>query len=574
MKAFCRASILLGWLIPTLEPSQSAVPQAMDSKGAGPQFEMSFPAAMHRQPITGRLFLLISQHGDREPRLQSMWFNSPEIVAIDVRNWAPEHSVIVDGRPLGTPLRSLSELAPGDYYVQAVVNRYTEFRRADGHTVWAHLDQGEGQQFNLSPGNLYSRVQKVHLDTSTRLRVSLSEVIPKIPTPQDTIWVKHVKVQSKLLTRFWGQPIFLGAVVLLPRDYASRANVSYPVIYYQPEHFRSFPPFEFETNPPQDAQAMQRRRERSGEESGYEFSQAWQSDGFPRFVAVSVQTPTPFSDWSGGIDSANNGPYGEAITTELMPVIEQQFRIIREGYARLLVGKHSGGRAALALQLHYPALFGGAWIFHPWPFNFERWSSANLYENDNLFRVRASDLASGLESILEWQPLERYVGRSGEGVPFITARQISQHDAVMASVASGDPVGADDAINGPVGEDGYPKRLWNRETGEIDHQVAEYWRQHGDLAYYTQEHWPSIGPALVGKLHFYVGDMDVFYRNYGVHLYEEQLKKTRNPHYEGSFYYGALKDSWQPMTNAELVQMMADHIVKAAPGNADRAWRE
>ena len=539
----------------------SAIPA---DQAAGPRFEVSFPPSVHRGAVTGRLFVLISHRGNPEPRLQSLWFNSPEIIAVDVSRLESGERAIVDSSALGTPLASLHDLEAGDYYVQAVLNVYTQVHRADGHVLWAHLDQGEGQQFNKSPGNLYSKVARLHLDGSRNLQLSLTEVMPPILPEADTEWIKHLRLQSKLLTRFWGRPIYLGAVILLPRDYHSDSNRQYPVIYYQPEHFRSFPPFEFTTDPTPEDPALSRERQMEGIESGYEFYRAWASDGFPQLIAVSLQTPTPLSDWSGAIDSDNTGPYAQAIMTELIPAIEEQFRIIRSTYARVVTGKDSGGRAALALQLQHADFFGGAWIFHPWPFNFEHWSSLNIYDNQNAFRVKATDLQA-LSTIAEWLPIERMVARTAADVPLVTLRQLSRHDAVMAGMAAGDPIGADDAINGPVGPDGRPKRLWDRKTGAIDRKVAEHWRQHGDLAYYARTHWTHIGPHLLGKLHFYVGDRDEFYRAEGVRSFEKFLKTTQDPHYEGTFVYGTFKGSWQPMTNAELVKAMAAHIAQNAP---------
>jgi hypothetical protein len=550
---------------------------ARTATGRGPAFRISFPASVHAQPITGRLYLMISRTNEPEVRLQSTWVNSPEMIGVDVTRLTPGQVAVVNGAALGTPLRSLSEVAPGDYYVQAVLNVYTDFHRADGHVIWTHVDQGEGQQFNRSPGNLHSKVYKLHLEPSRHesLEVRLTEVIPPIPVPPDTEWVKHIRIQSKLLTHFWGRPIYLGAVVLLPRDYAADAEAQYPVIYYQPEHFRSFPPFEFRTDNPSEKEADRRERNLAGIETGYEFYQAWSSDHFPRMVAVSIQTPTPFSDWSGGVDSANNGPYGRAIVTELIPFIEEQFRIIREPYARVLTGKHSAGRAALALHLMHPEFFGGAWIFHPWAFDLKSYFGLNIYENDNAFTVKPTDLPSWGRNLSGWLPLvERPLTRTTSGIPFVTFRQASQHDAVMGSKGPGGEFDSDDATLGPVGKDGYPQPLWDRMTGQIDHEVADYWREHGDLAHYAEKNWPTIGPMLLGKLHFYVGDMDEFYRNYGVHLFEDFLKRTVIPHYEGSFSYGTLNGGWQPMSNAELVRIMADHIIKNAPKGSSLVWRE
>jgi hypothetical protein len=537
----------------------------------GPTFEISFPTSASSGPITGRLFLLISRVNEPEVRLQGMWVNSPEVIGLDVRRLRPGQTAVVDSSALGTPLESLKDVPPGDYYVQAVLSVSTEFRRADGHVIWAHDDRGEGQQFTHSPGNLYSPVERLHLDRSSKIDLTLTQAIPPIPVPPDTAWVKHIRIQSALLTKFWGRPIYLGAVVLLPRDYAIHPNLNYPVIYYQPEHFRAFPPFEFRTDSPSETTAAQRDRERGGWEGGYEFYRSWNADHFPRMIAVSIQTPTPWSDWSGGVDSANNGPYGAAITQELIPYVEHEFRIIRETYARMLCGKHTGGTAALGLQLQHADFFGGAWIFHPAAFNFQSFFGWNIYENDNAYIVKPSDLEWG-RNPSEWLPVERFFTRTSAGISFVSFRQAGRHDAVMAGVGDGDPIGEYDAILGPVGKDGYPKLMFDRMTGAVDREVANYWREHGDLLAYTQRNWSRIGPHLNGKLHFYIGEMDQFFRQFGVHSFEEFLKTTADPHANGFFTYIPLKGSWQPMSNAALVKIMAEYVADHSPKNASTEW--
>src|SRR5215472_4493011 len=196
------------------------------------RFEISFSAPTHAEPITGRVFLGLASNATPEPRLQS----SPTIVlGKDVRRMQSGEQVIIDSATAGFPLHSLSEVPPGDYYVQAVLNVYTEFHRADGHTIWAHMDQWEGQDLARAPGNLVSEPQKLHVDPSSSqtFRISLSKVIPSIVVPADTEWVKRIKFQSKLLSQFWGRPIYIGATVLLPRGYATHPRVQYPVIYSQ-----------------------------------------------------------------------------------------------------------------------------------------------------------------------------------------------------------------------------------------------------------------------------------------------------------------------------------------------------
>src|SRR3989454_8237853 len=150
---------------------------------ASPRFEISFPASVRATPMTGRAFVMITRKKDPEPRLQAgSWGDAPPFFGADVEALKPAQVAVIDASTPGYPLRSLREVPPGDYYVQALLNVYTEFHRSDGHTIWAHMDQWEGQQFNFSPGNLHSEVQRVHLDPAAGydIRLSLTKVIPQI----------------------------------------------------------------------------------------------------------------------------------------------------------------------------------------------------------------------------------------------------------------------------------------------------------------------------------------------------------------------------------------------------------
>src|SRR5205807_1186614 len=140
---------------------------------------------------------------------------------VDVTALAAGTPGVIDATTLGYPLASLKEIPAGDYYVQGLLNVYSELHRADGHTLWLHDDQWEGQQFNKSPGNLVSEVRKVHLDPGRpdTLRLELTRTLPPVELPPDTKWVKHIKIQSEILTAWWGRPMYLGATVLLPRGY-------------------------------------------------------------------------------------------------------------------------------------------------------------------------------------------------------------------------------------------------------------------------------------------------------------------------------------------------------------------
>src|SRR5438045_5550662 len=250
-----------------------------------PRFEVTLPAG-HTQPVTGRVFVVVARSDNPEPRLQAgSWRGRAEFMGVDVQQLQPGQSVSLTSSTLGYPLKNVRELPAGDYYVQALINVYTRFERSDGHVIWAHMDQWEGQQFNRSPGNLYSPVQRVHLDplSGYLVRLSLTETIPPVQVPTDTQDVTHIKIQSALLTKFWGQPIYLGATVLLPEGYDAHANAHYPVLYEQ-GHFGLQPPMRFNPAPPA-GNAPARA-------PGYDLYNQWSSPGFPRVIAVTFQHPT------------------------------------------------------------------------------------------------------------------------------------------------------------------------------------------------------------------------------------------------------------------------------------------
>jgi hypothetical protein len=288
---------------------------APSPQAAGAKFEVSFPASVRAGAITGRVFVVVSTKDKPEPRFEAgSWGDSGSFFGVDVNALAPDESAVIDANTPGSPVRSLGEIPAGDYFVQAIVNIYTEFHRADGHTVWLHMDQWEGQHFNRSPGNLYSKVQKVHLDPAAGydIKLSLTKEIPAVEVPRDTAWVKHIKIQSEMLTKFWGHPIYIGATVLLPKGYDEHPNTSYPVVYEQ-NHFSLRAPLGFNAEDVAVSPEMRTRLTDLNRESGFEFYQSWNSEAFPRLIGVTFQHPTPYYDDSYAVNSVNNGPYGDAL---------------------------------------------------------------------------------------------------------------------------------------------------------------------------------------------------------------------------------------------------------------------
>ena len=405
------------------------------------RFEITVPASARSAPVTGRVYVMISRSDDREPRLQIGRTGVP-FFGQDVERLAPGHAAVVDGTAVGSPVDSLRDLPAGDYFVQGFVNVYSEFRRADGHVLWMHDDQWEGQRWTRSPGNLYSAVRRVHLDPKAGGVVALvaDQVIPPVEVPPDTQYVKRFKFQSPMLTKFWGRPIYLGATVLLPRGYDT-STMSYPVNYVQ-GHFSLAAPYRFDGK--------------------NEFSQAWLSDRYPRMIAVTWQHPTPYFDDSYAVNSVNVGPYGDAVMQELIPEIEKRFRAIREPWARVLSGGSTGGWEAAALQIFHPDFFGGAWIYCPDSVTFSDVEGIDIYHDRNAFYKQ-----------YDWRREPTINSRYVNGQAVMTSEQRNRWELANGTHGrSGEQLDIWSAVFGPIGEDGYFKPLFDKRTGVIDPAVA------------------------------------------------------------------------------------------------------
>lgn len=542
-------------------------PLAAEDHLARLRFELSFPPRVRSEPADGRIFVIITRKAEPEPRLQfgksGGQYKSVPFFGEDVEGMKPDQRAVIDGRSDGYPLERLGELPPGDYFVQGLLNVYTTFHRADGHVVKMHMDQWEGQDLPISPGNLYSEPRKIHIDAGAdqTIRLQLDRRIPAIEVPKDTGYVKHVRFESPLLSKFWGRPILIGATILLPKGYDQDSGVFYPVSYEQ-GHFSTAAPGGFgeQTHLKPDATEQQKERARQREE----FTKAWLSDDYPRTLYVTFQHPTPYYDDSYAIDSPNVGPYGQAITTELIPYIETHFRAIREPWARFLSGGSTGGWESLALQIFYPDYFGGTFSYCPDPVDFHYFEMVNIYEWDNAW-YRKDD----------WRKTSIPAERQSDGLVLSTMEdQLRYEHAMGTSGRSGEDWDCWQAVYGPVGENGYFKPLFDPSSGAIDHGVAAYWKEHSDLNAYLQRRWNEIGSKLAGKLHVWTGDMDTYYLNNAVYLLEDYLKTTTSPPWGGSITYGPRQPHcWAgPLTLADRIKMMAEYVASNAPRNADRPW--
>jgi len=548
-----------------------------------PKITVSFPKERSAQPLDGRLLLILSNDPGEEPRMQiSLAPRTQMIFGVNVDQLQPGQSITIDDSAFGYPVRYLHDVKPGEYYMQVVLNRYETFHRADGHTVKLHMDQGEGQHWNISPTNLYSKPVKITISAgSPPVTVSLDQEIPPIDPPKDTKYIRHMRIQSQLLTKFWGRPMYLSANILVPEGFDAHPNAHFPLAIFEDHFNHDFEGFRTEPPDPNLKPDFSERFHISGynriqQEEEYKFYQQWISPTFPRLLVAQINHANPYYDDSYAVDSANLGPYGEAIETELIPALEKQFRAIGQGWARFVYGGSTGGWESIAVQMFYPEHYNGAFIACPDPVDFRAYTNINLYKDKNSFFLQ------GPHTQVAQPGFRDYLGHT-----IATTHSVNQYELALGDHArSGEQYDIWQAVYSPVGPDGYPAQIFDKETGEIDHQVAAYWKEHYDLSDILQRNWATLGPKLRGKLRIYVGSADNYMLNNAVYLIEDFLKTTTNPPYEGEVKYGDRAehcwngDPTEPNYlsrlhyNTMYVPMILDRIQKTAPQGADlKSWR-
>jgi hypothetical protein len=546
--------------------------------------QFSYQSNLSSRPLDGRLLLLFSQNGESEPRFQvSFGQGSQQVFGKNVDGWKAGQLLSFSGEEFGYPLSNLRALPAGDYYVQAVLHIYETFKRSDGHTVKLPMDRGEGQQWNRAPGNLLSKPVKIRFDPKSRkmIQIVLSDSMPAIKPPEDTKYVKHIRIQSKLLTEFWGRPIFLGAHVLLPEGWDTHTQVQYPLAIYHGHFpsdfggFRTTPP-DPDLKPDYVARFGISGYNRIQQQEAYDFYKIWTGPDFPRVIAVEIQHATPFYDDSYAVNSANNGPYGDAITYELIPEIERRFRGIGQGWARFTYGGSTGGWEALAVQVMYPNDYNGCYAACPDPIDFRAYTNFDIYREKNAYYEEGpfrNTLRPGHRN---------YLGQVNATIQDMNHRELALGDHSR----SGDQWDVWESVYSPVGIDGYPKPLFNKRTGEIDSSVAAYWKAHYDLSHIIERDWPKHGKQWQGRIHIYCGDMDNYYLNNAVYLTEERLRKLSAPPFDGEVDYGDRAehcwngDHQNPNYISRLryhrmfIPKWAGEVQKTAPVGADlKSWR-
>jgi len=430
----------------------------------------------------GRIFLFIAESSGREPRLGIWPGGSTQIFAANIENWkAGEVFTFSGSADLSRPKTiSLDEIPEGNYRLQV---------------LW---DQNrEASQINAE-GNLYSQVMRIELSGNLDVELPLENSVPPQELNQHEL-LKEVNIKSDVLSEWWGKEMRLKAAVLLPPAFHDEPDKYFPVRYsiagYGGRYTRANRFVEWDTN----------------------FMDWWQSDESPEVINVFLDGEGPFGDCYQ-LNSENSGPYGTALTEELIPYIEKKYRGKGTPETRFLDGCSTGGWVSLALQLFYPDFFGGCFSYSPDQVDFENCQLMNIYHDENAFYNEHGYL--------------RPIMRDVTGEPIVSQKAFIQHENTLGwnntYTTSGGQFGAFTALFSPKGEDGLPVPLFDPQTGEIDHEVAEHWRKY-DLKNYVDTNWKTLGPKIQGKIWIWMGDMDNFYLNPALRAFDEMLKSKDNP---------------------------------------------
>ena len=548
------------------------------------KFVINYPTEQDGNILEGRVLLMLAKSDESEPRFQITYQNHTGLIyGMDALGKKPKGGVVIDGTVFGYPIESLDNIPAGEYWVQGLLHTYETFNLKTGHTVKLPMDNGEGQKWNRSPGNLYSTPKKIFLDPDKKksVKITLDQVIPPIEPPEDTKYIKHIQMQSKLLTEFWGRPMYLGAHVLLPEGFDEHPEAKYPLMIFHGHYPHDFGGFRTEPPDPDLEPKYSARFDWEGynktvQEYDYQFYKEWTGPDFPRVLVIKIQHQNPYYDDSYAVNSANIGPYGNAITYELIPYIEEKFRGIGEGWARFLYGGSTGGWEALAAQTFYPDEYNGCFAACPDPIDFRAYCLVNIYEDENAY------FKGGPFKKVETPAHRNYLGEVNA-----TMKQMNHVElAIGTNSRSGDQWDIWQAVYSPMASDGYPKPIWDKKSGKIDKEVADYWKENYDLRYVLERDWGKIGPKLKGKIHVYCGDMDNYYLNNAVYLMEEFLEGTTYPYYNGEVDYGDRAehcwngDQTRPNAlsrlryNQMFIPKAVERMEKTAPSGADlKSWR-
>lgn len=454
-------SFVPSFAAPTTQPAAS---QPTSSQPAGPlKFLVSFDPTVQKSPFTGRVWIMTSTIQRRDPRFGPDWFFTEPFASVEVKDWKPDTPLEIADNAVAFPV-PISEWPAKRFRIQAVMDL-----------------AGDGRRHPGAPGNAYSSVVNKRIDpkTSGTIDLRIRRVAPPAKLIEDER-IKSVEIESKLLTRFFNKPTKIRAALCLPVGYDPKGPLRYPAVYDIPGfgggprqvlYYRGMPP---KTDQP--------------------------------FVFIVPDPNCPLGHHVFA-DSANNGPWSQALVEELIPYLEKEFRLDPEPRARFLTGHSSGGWSSLWLMITHPDYFAGVWSSAPDPVDFRNFTGINLYASgENAFKDRENKA----------RPIARM-----NNVPTLTVRDFAKMETAQGP---GGQLGSFEAVFSPRGPDGQPQELFDRKTGVINPEVAKAWQAY-DINLCLRKNWKQLAPKLAGKLHIIVGDKDNFYLDGAVVLLAQTLKE-------------------------------------------------
>lgn len=501
----CVAALAVWWQTPSASREAGSL-----------RFEVTLPPDLLEGPRDGRVLVVLGKDDQREPRhaIGQTGTDSVPVLGADAIALTAGATVVLDATSNLFPLARLADLPAADYRVQAVFDYNRDLRLTD------------------APDNLVSEPLAVRLDPARGgvVRLRLTRRLPAEQLPAERDEVRYVRLRSELLSRFHGRPIYLRAGVILPVGHEREPARRYPLRV-------SIGGF-----------GTRYTTVRSMMQPGSAFRRTWQAADAPRMILLHLDGAGPLGD-PYQVNSANHGPYGEAITRELIPHVERLYRGIGRGHARVLEGASTGGWVSLALQIFYPDFFNGAWAHCPDPVDFRAFELLDIYDDANAFVNRFGN--------------ERPACRTIDGDIRYTMRHEVGSERVLGRggrwTLSGKDWGSWNATFSPRGADGLPAPLWDDSTGRINPAVAEHWKRY-DLRQQLAANWPTLAVKLRGKLRVWVGEADDYFLNNAVHLLDDFLRRAQ-PAHGGKITFGPRKDHfWRGLSEKELLAEMVAAI--------------
>ncbi|HWR34309.1 MAG TPA: alpha/beta hydrolase-fold protein [Clostridia bacterium] len=483
------------------------------------RFSITLADSASATPVSGRLIVFMSTQKPRGSAMEPGFGGNTRntwIAAQEVTNWKPGTAVELDPDRLAYPA-PFSKAPAGDYYVMS-------FLDVNHNAAYRTYDAGDIIGDRII-------VEKLNPAMSQPIALRIERKVP-VRDAKPSEGSELFDFVSPSLSAFWGRPIHMRGVIVLPPSY-KKSRQRYPTVYMTHGYGATL-------NVLAGPYAH-----------GYADKMA---GGAPQMIYVLLDESCP-----GGThefaDSVNNGPWGHALTAELIPHLEKKYRMDAKPSGRFLTGHSSGGWATLWLQVNYPKIFGGTWSTSPDPTDFRDFIGPDLTKaNTNMYRKPDGS---------PWM-LVRMDGKDVEAF-----EDFARQERVMGEY--GGQIASFEWVFSPRGPDGRPMQLFDRDTGVVHPAVAKYWVEHYDISSVVRKRWKEIGPSLKGKINVIVGTADTFHLEGPARLLDGVLKDlgadAKVTYLEGRTHFDLFKDGLDETIAKEMYSVARPKTkVKSAAG--------